>query len=332
MIGRQRIQVWEVKVKAREKNQTILVVDDEQIIRNLLERTLSMEGYPVLQARDGKEALEQVARAVPDLILLDLRMPGMDGLEVLRQLRDNPRTRLTPVIVLTAYEQEKVQAFQTGANDFLAKPFEREELLARILAHLRLQQAIQDLEDAESVLVFIARVVEAKDAYTEHHIERVAHTAHALGRQMGLDQKGLETLRRGALLHDIGKIGIKEAILNKPGPLTQEERAEMERHVLIGEDACRPLRTLEGVLPIIRHHHERWDGTGYPDRLAGEAIPLLARIVAVADVLDALTSQRPYRDAWPESEAYAYIEEQAGTQFDPVVVEALMKGGPHPKG
>lgn len=310
----------------RKGKYTILVVDDEDLIRSLLERTLSIEGYLVLQARDGKGALEQVARALPDLILLDLRMPGMDGLEVLRQLRANPRTRLTPVIVLTAYDHEKVSAFQTGANDFLAKPFEREELLARILAHLRLQDAIQDLEDAESVLVFIARVVEARDAYTEHHIERVAHTAHRLGREMGLKDRQLESLRRGGLLHDIGKIGIREAILNKPGPLTKEERAEMERHVLIGEDACRPLRTLKGVLPIIRHHHERWDGRGYPDGLTGRAIPLLARIVAVADVLDALTSQRPYRASWPEAKAYAFIEQQAGKQFDPQVVAALLKG------
>jgi len=309
----------------RTDQHTILTVDDDEVILEVLQGILAREGYQVVQARNGEEALQQVQEELPDLILLDLRMPGMGGLEALQRLKADRLTRLTPVIVLTAYDQEKVQALRLGADDFLAKPFEREELLARMEAHLRWLDAIRNLDDAESILVSIAKLVEARDAYTEEHVERVARTALRLGEGVGVSGGDLDALRRGALLHDIGKVGISEMILNKPGPLTDEERAEMQRHVLIGEEVCRPLRTLRGALPIIRHHHERWDGRGYPDGLAGEDIPLLARIVAVADVFDALASDRPYRPAWPEEKARAYIQEQAGQQFDPQVVEVFVE-------
>ncbi len=309
----------------RTDQHTILTVDDDEVILEVLQGILAREGYQVVQARNGEEALQQVQEELPDLILLDLRMPGMGGLEALQRLKADRLTRLTPVIVLTAYDQEKVQALRLGADDFLAKPFEREELLARMEAHLRWLDAIRNLDDAESILVSIAKLVEARDAYTEEHVERVARTALRLGEGVGVSGGDLDALRRGALLHDIGKVGISEMILNKPGPLTDEERAEMQRHVLIGEEVCRPLRTLRGALPIIRHHHERWDGRGYPDGLAGEDIPLLARIVAVADVFDALASDRPYRPAWPEEKARAYIREQAGQQFDPQVVEVFVE-------
>ncbi|MBW1974527.1 MAG: response regulator [Deltaproteobacteria bacterium] len=307
-----------------EANQCILVVDDEALIRKILKQMLSSKGYIVWEAGNGKEALERVDQLTPDLILLDIAMPEMNGLEALEELRKRPQTRLTPIIMITAYEQEKTKAFELGANDFISKPFQYDELMARVRAQLRLQQAIRDLEDAENILFFIAKVVEARDAYTEHHTERVAAVAQLLGQKLGLSQRELKVLRRGALLHDIGKVGIPEPILNKPGPLTPEERAEMERHVLIGYEICQPLRTLKEALPIIKHHHEKWDGTGYPDGLAGEEIPLLVRIVSVADVFDALTSDRPYRPAWPLKKALEYIREQAGKHFDPEIVKILM--------
>ena len=303
----------------------ILVADDEMAIRDLIREILIQEGFRVLEAKDGPEVLERVREHVPDLLLLDISMPGMNGLEVLTHLRRAPETRLMPVIVLSAMSQEKVHALRLGANDFLDKPMDPSELLARVGAHLRVQQAMRDLEDIEAVLVFLATMVEAKDAYTEQHVERVAAVAVHIGRALDLPEKALRDLRRGAQIHDIGKLGISEAILKKPGPLTDAEFEEMKRHTLIGEELCRPLRTLRNALPIIRNHHERWDGTGYPDGLAGEDIPLLARIVTIADVVDAITSTRHYRSALPLEYALAVIREGAGQQFDPKLARLFLE-------
>lgn len=302
---------------------TILTVDDEEAILEVMTRILNGEGYRVIQARNGQEALTRVEQEGPDLIFLDLRMPGMGGLETLQHLKADRLTMLTPVIVLTAEAAEKIRALDLGADDFLAKPFDTGELLARTRAHLRLRDAIRDLDDVESILVSVARLVEEKDAYTEEHVERVARVALELGRLLGLSAQEMQALRRGALLHDIGKIGVSESILKKPGRLTAEEFAEMQRHVLIGEEICRPLRTLQGALSIIRSHHERWDGSGYPNGLAGGDIPLLARIVAVADVFDALGADRSYRRALPPAYVLDVMRREAGRHFDPYLADLL---------
>ncbi len=302
----------------------ILVVDDEDSLRNLLATLLRSRGYVVQEARHGLEALDQIEGDLPDLILLDLAMPKMNGFEVLKVLKKRPETQLIPVIVLTAYAHEKVRALDLGADDFLAKPFDHAELLARLRAHLRLRSFIHELERAEDILAVLARMVEAKDSYTEAHTERVTAYALELGQSLDLGEEERAALRRGGLLHDIGKIGVPEAILKKPGPLTPEEFEVMKTHTLLGEEICRPLQSLRTALPIIRNHHERWDGKGYPDGLEGEAIPLLARIVAIADAYDAMTSDRPYRPAMSPEKAQKILEEGRGQQWDPQLVDLFL--------
>ncbi len=323
---RRRAPVHDVtKQHDNARGRLILAVDDEEALLGLMVRILTRQGYRVMEAQNGAEALARVEEEIPDLIFLDLRMPGMGGLETLQHLKADQRTALVPVIVVTADADEKVRALDLGADDFVAKPFDPAELLARTRAHLRLRQAIQDLDNAESILVSVARLVEVKDAYTEQHVERVAQVAVQLGRMLGLSQEELKALQRGALLHDIGKIGISERILKKPGRLTEDEFEEMKRHVLIGEEICWPLRTLRGALSIIRNHHERWDGSGYPDGLAREEIPLMARIVAVADVFDALGSDRAYRRALPPDQVLRILSAESGHSLDPLLVDLLMR-------
>lgn len=307
------------------KKRSILVADDDPSILSMLSRMLAEKGFDVKTASDGYTALKIVKDNVPDLLLLDLNMPRMNGFEVIQWIRADKKTRFLPIIVLTAYGQEKIPAFEFGADDFLEKPFDKTELFVRIKAHLRIKDSIENLEDAENVIMSLARLVEARDPYTEEHTERVADISIKLGEKMGLDEDMQLNLKRGAVLHDIGKIGIKESILNKNGPLNKEERKHMEKHPIIGEEICRPLETFKDVLPIIRHHHERWDGKGYPDGLKGEEIPLLARIVTAADVFDALISNRPYRDAWPRERALGFMKKEAGTQFDPSIIEFLLE-------
>jgi len=314
---------WLTQPGRRANEHLILAVDDEPALLELMERILTREGYRVIKANNGHEALALAEEKPPDLVFLDLRMPGISGLEALQCLKSNRRMTLTPVIVVTADANEKVRALDLGADDFVAKPFDPAELLARARAHLRLRDAIRDLDNAESILISVARLVEVKDAYTEQHVERVARVAVQLGRMLGLSDEDLKALRRGALLHDIGKIGVSESILKKPGRLSEDEFEEMKRHVLIGEEICRPLRTLRGALPIIRNHHERWDGSGYPDGLAGEDIPLMARIVTVADVFDALRVERKYRPALPLDKVREVLARESGRHFDPLLVHLL---------
>ncbi len=275
----------------------VLVVDDLDANRRLLTALLEPLGCEIFAATDGREALEQAELHPPDLILLDVMMPEIDGLEVCARLKADPRTRLIPIVVITALhgEAEKLRAIEAGADDFLNKPFSKAELLARVRALLRLKRFTDELEFAETVLCSLGLAVEARDPHTEGHCQRLARISVELGRRLALDEPALEALRRGGYLHDIGKIAIPDAVLLKGGPFTDEERQVMRQHAVIGEQICRPLRSFDAVLPIIRSHHEHWDGTGYPDGLRGEAIPLLARILQLADVYDALRSHRPYK-------------------------------------
>jgi putative two-component system response regulator len=275
----------------------VLVVDDNPTVVQLLHQLLAGEGHTVETASDGVEALACVARRQPDLILLDLDMPRLDGFEVCRQLKSAPGTRLIPIIIITAQSafQSKLQAWELGADDFLTKPFHSVEVLARCKCLLRLKGLIEERESAETVVFALARTVEAKSPYTHGHSERVKALALKLAARLDVPADDCELLAKGSLLHDIGKISTPDAILNNPGPLTREEFAIVKNHTWQGAHIIEPLHSLRAVVPFIRWHHERLDGRGYPDSLKGEQIPLLVRVLAVADVYDSLASKRPYR-------------------------------------
>jgi putative two-component system response regulator len=298
----------------------ILVADDLPENRRLLARLLEPHGFRVDQAQCGREVLERVAARPPDLILLDLLMPEGDGFDVCARLKRDERTRLIPVVVVTALpgDTEKLRAIESGADDFLHKPISQAELLARVQALLRLKRYTDELEHAEATLVTLSLTVESRDPYTQGHCQRLAAMGVGLGRRVGLPEESLRALHRGGYLHDIGKIAVPDAILFKPGRLTEAEWAVMRRHTVVGEEICRPLRSLAAVLPIIRSHHERWDGSGYPDGLAGEDIPALARILQIVDVYDALRTERPYKVSLRPADALAQMQREAeARRLDP---------------
>jgi putative two-component system response regulator len=290
----------------------ILVVDDNALDRELLKDMLGAEGYQIITAQDGEEALEKIAEEPPDLILLDVIMPRIDGYGVCRQIKSDSRTILIPVVMITSLQatEERITGIEMGADDFLSKPYNRQELLTRVRSLLKLKRHTDELENAETVLFSLALGVEAKDPYTNGHCERLARYSVTLGKQLGLTGEYLKALHRGGILHDVGKIGIADAILLKPGRLTAEERAVMETHPAIGERICAPLKSLRLVLPIIRHHHERYDGSGYPDGLKGETIPLTARILQIVDLFDAFTTRRPYKRAFTLEETFKLMRSE----------------------
>jgi putative two-component system response regulator len=292
-----------------------------------LRATLERADYQVRHADDGEDALAQILSVPPDVALLDIGMPGMDGLQVTRALRRSPSTALLPIILVTARGrlEDKVAGLDAGASDFITKPFEPAELLARVRSNLRLSAALARLESTQDVLVALAGAVDAKDTQTEHHCARVAERALQLAKLAGLSGEQLEAVGYGAVLHDVGKIGISDGVLTKPGLLTPDERVEMQRHPLVGAAILRPLRLGRLVGPIVRNHHERFDGSGYPDGLKGEGIPLGARIVAVVDSYDAMTHGRPYRAALSASEARDELLRHRGAQFDPDLVDLFLR-------
>jgi putative two-component system response regulator len=291
----------------------VLIVDDEADARVPLAMLLRREGFDVRDASDGQTALAECASFRPDLILLDILMPGMDGFEVCRRIKATPETRLTPVVLITGLSgtEERIKGINAGADDFLSKPIDFNELLARTRSLLRLKQFTDELEHAEGVLFSLAYSIEARDPYTHGHCERLAETSARLAERLGLPEEHIKALRRAGFVHDIGKVAVPDAILLKPGPLSEEETQVMRKHPVVGERICAPLRTFRLVLPIIRHHHERHDGSGYPDGLRGAQIPVTAAILQLADVYDALTTNRPYRKASPRDVALQIMEEEA---------------------
>jgi putative two-component system response regulator len=308
----------------------ILLVDDEHANRELLARLLRLNGYAIGHVADGESALAAIAEEPPDVVLLDVSLPGIDGFTVCRTIKSNPATRLIPVVLLTEVgdRQRRIQGIRAGADDFLGKPFDTEELRARVRSLVRLKRYTDELDSADSVITSLVLTVEARDAYTEGHCRRLAHYATALGRALGLEADQIHALDRGGYLHDVGKIGIPDAVLHKPGPLTAAEFALMKEHAAIGERLCGPMRSLALVRPIIRHHHERRDGSGYPDGLCGDDIPLLAEIVAIADTFDAVTTDRPYRKARPAAAGYEELAvEAARERWRPELVEAFVALG-----
>ena len=308
------------------KPATVLAVDDSQENLELIQALLSVAGYHVVTASNGEEALVMVEQESPDLILIDAMMPKMDGFEVCAVLKSKEETRLIPVVMVTPVEEteHKIRGFEAGVDDFLHRPINSVELLARVRCLVRTKRLNDELVNVENAIIALATAIEAKDPYTEGHVDRVANYALILGKEAGLAPWELQALRKAAILHDVGKIGIDESILLKPGSLTAEEFNQLKTHSVIGERICRPLGQNRLILEVILHHHERYDGKGYPDGLAGEDIPIAARIMAVVDAYDALTSDRPYRAQRSQEQAVEILKQEAGKQFDPKLATAFI--------
>jgi len=302
------------------------VVDDLAENREILTGLLVPEGHQIETATDGLEAVEFATANPPDLILMDVTMPRLTGFEACRRLKADPRTELVPIVLVTGLlaREDRIQGIAAGCDDFLTKPVDSEQLLARTRTLLRTKALVDELEQAENVLVSLATALDAKDNYTSGHSQRVGSYAEELGAAMGLAGKERRNLRRAGLLHDIGKIGTDLAYLNKPGTLTTREYENVKRHTVIGYEICLPLRTMAPLLPLIRGHHERLDGRGYPDGLKGDAIPVALRCLSVADVYDALTSDRSYRKAMSTDDAVALMRGEARVgMWDLRIVDTL---------
>jgi putative two-component system response regulator len=308
----------------------ILIVADNEALSQGLREWLQMVGYQVELAPNGKEGLRRLEARMPDIIISDISMPVMDGFEFFESVRTRPEWTTIPFLFLTARAEKKdvLIGKGLGADDYITKPWGPEELLTAVRVKLKRTQdiALAQLQLAyKDSLTVLANAIESRDAYTRGHVERVSAYAAVIAREMGWTEAQLADLELGAILHDIGKIAVPEHILGKPGKLTDEEFAEMRKHPETGAFMIRNIPYLAVAIPCIRHHHERYDGEGYPDKLAGEAIPLAARLLTVADMFDAMTSDRPYREGLPIDEGVAAITAEAGSHFDPHVVEAFAR-------
>jgi putative two-component system response regulator len=319
----------------------VLIVDDEYIGRETLQSVLEGEGYELEMAENGFQAIEKAKKLLPDVILLDVMMPGMTGFEVCQRIRSDPQIAEIPIIILTALDDREslLNALKAGADDFISKPFDRYELRARLLGITRLnryQKLLQEraklreanvqlLNAYEATIEGLSHALDLRDRETEGHSRRVTEVTVKLAQALNFSDEELTQMRRGSLLHDIGKIGIPDSILHKPDSLTEEEWIIMRKHPQFAYDMLSPIEYLRPALAIPYSHHEKWDGTGYPRGLKGEEIPMSARLFAIADVWDAVTSDRPYRDAWTDEQALAYIREQSGKHFDPQAVQLFFK-------
>ena len=326
------------------KQERILIVDDEEMVRRLLHQKLSQEGYSCEEAGNADQALDKLRSNAVGLVILDIKMPGKSGVELLPEIKANYPD--TAVIMATAITDTStaIQCMKEGAYDYITKPFSLDEVILsvdRALEKRRLelenrdyQQHLEQRVAAQarkirasflSAVTALAYALEAKDKYTSGHSQRVAETSVAIATELGMPQDSIEKIRLAGLIHDLGKIGVRESVLNKPGRLTDEEFQHVKYHCEMGEHILTPIVEDEEILKVVTHHHERYDGTGYPDGLKYEQIPLGARILAVADRYDAMTSERPYRKAMSDEAACAEIERGKRTQFDPEVADAFIK-------
>lgn len=306
----------------------ILAVDDDTTNLLVIEKMLTPHGCTVDTATSGQQAIDKVWDRLPDVILLDVMMPGMDGFEVCRKLKGSETTRLVPIVIVTALQEreDRIKGIQAGCDDFISKPIDRLELIARVHALGQVKRLNDDLDHAEAVVLSLARAVEAKDTTTGDHCDRLIRLSQEFGTYLGLDEKAVRTLERASILHDVGKIGIPDAILLKPGKLTEDEWEIMRGHPIVGEEICHPLKSLADVCPIIRYHHEKWNGTGYPDGLVADSIPYLARIFQVLDAFDAMSTERPYKRAFSLEETIRTLtEETANGYWDPSIVEKFVE-------
>ncbi len=308
---------------AHEPQRTLLIVDAADINRRVLRGMLKVGGYRMIEARGSVEAFQILEQESVDLIVVDLMMPEISGAQFCARLKANRRTHLTPILMLSSIRgsESEIAGISSGADEFLLRPLHPDVTRARVRAMLRNKAAIDSLDEAEAILFSLAQAVEGRDKCTGDHCERLARFSMALGTAIGLSDRELQALHRGGYLHDIGKVCVPDAVLYKPGPLDDTEWTTMRTHTTRGEEICKPMRTLADVLPIIRSHHERYDGSGYPDGMRGEEIPLLARILQVVDIYDALTSARPYKNAFSQEQAFAILNEETSKGWrDPELV------------
>jgi putative two-component system response regulator len=306
----------------------VLAVDDMETNLKLLSYVLKSPEYRIVEASSGEQALEILHRESFDVVLLDVMMSGIDGFETCRRIRDELGMKLLPVIMLTSLDtpDDIVRGMEVGADDYVTKPFNSVELTARVKAAIERKHLTDRLDDAEAVLFSLARMVEARDENTGDHCDRLAHTGVVFGTELGLEAEDLEALRRGGVLHDIGKLGIPDSVLLKKGKLDAEEWKIMKQHTVIGAALCSPLRTMRRTADIARCHHEKWNGTGYPAGLKGEEIPLIARVFQILDIFDALSSERPYKPAFPVEKVIAIMEEETASGFwDPHLMPIFLK-------
>lgn len=291
---------------------TVVVADDNESVRELLSELLRLNCYRVIAVEDGERAFDAACSQPVDLVLLDLTMPGPAGYTVCRAIKARPETRFLPVVLITglASAEDRIRGIEAGADDFLSKPLMQEELVARVRSLVQLKRSTDELENAENVLCTLARSIEAKDPYTEGHCDRLSRYTVSLAEKIGLSREDCNDLRRGGIVHDIGKVAVPEFVLLKPGFLDAAERKIMEVHTIVGERICAPLKSFRSILPVIRSHHEKQDGSGYPDHLKGEQIPLIARILQTVDIYDSLTTDRPYREALSTENALEIMREE----------------------
>jgi len=300
-------------------NPSILVVDDVPSNLELMEAVFSREGFKVYTALGATAAIDMFTQHPVDLAVLDVMMPGIDGFELCSRLKDISGKRFFPVILLTALtdKKSKLRGIESGADDFISKPFDTAELIMKIKSLLKVKSLNDELDHSENIIMTLAVAMEARDPYTKGHSSRVSKLSADFVLYLALPEKDRQEMKKAGILHDIGKICLSESLLRKPGPLTKEEVEMIKTHTILGEDLCRPLVSMKNILPAIRHHHERWDGMGFPDGLAGEDIPLMARILSIVDAFDAMVSVRPYRDRRSVKETIGtMVSEQFSGQWD----------------
>ncbi len=310
-----------------DEKASILIVDDLRVHLELLEAILEKMGCKVIAAESAEEALQLTESFSPDLAILDVMMPGMSGYDLCKELKKKSGTRFFPVIIVTSLSalEDKIAGLEAGADDFISKPFRSIELMTRVRSLLKLKRVQEELDHSESVILTLAVALESKDPYTKGHSERVGNLSSEFASFIKLSEKDQNLIKKAGVLHDIGKIGIGDYILHKTGLLTKEEFRLIEQHTIIGEKICKPLRSLDAVLPAIRHHHERWDGSGFPDGLKGEGIPLMARILAIVDAYDSMVSERPYRASSSVAEVISRMEaERLLGQWDPLLLYSFI--------
>ena len=311
-----------------ERRLSVLVVDDVQPNLELMEAVFQKAGLQVHAALGAEAALDIYANYQIDIAILDVMMPGINGFELCRRLKNFSEKEFLPVVLVTALNDKKnrLAGLEAGADDFISKPFDTQELITKIRSLLKLKELHDQLDHSESIIFSLVITMEARDHYTKGHSTRVGDLANDFGAFLGFPGKDLEVLKKAGILHDIGKMGLSETVLKKPAALTREESEEIRRHPILGEEICRPLKSLKDIIPGIRHHHERWDGTGFPDNLAGDAIPLMARILSILDAFDAMVSIRPYRGKRSIEQALWVMEkERFSGQWDPALTGVFIR-------
>jgi putative two-component system response regulator len=303
-----------------ERRTSVLVVDDVQPNLELMEAVFEKAGLNVYSALSAEAALAIYAQERIDIAVLDVMMPGMNGFELCRKLKHFSEKEFIPVILITALNEKKnrITGLEAGADDFISKPFDTQELLAKIRSLLKLKELHEQLDHSENIIFSLVLTLEARDDYTKGHSTRVGDLSSEFGAFLGFTTRDQAVLKKAGVLHDIGKMALSETILKKPSGLTSKEIEEIRKHPALGEEICRPLKSLREILPGIRHHHERWDGSGYPDNLHGDSIPLIARILSILDAFDAMVSIRSYRDKKSVDDVISIMErEKFSGQWDP---------------